>query len=177
MIADSQAKDLQFTKFIILSIPGSRIGNVTANFYPRKDKYKTIVLYVDGNNAYDRRTPSTVPALDIAKELAFLAVSLCDLACSVFVLGILHRGDARARASTVNAEIRKVAQSSRWKYRRVSEKIYCEDHLGNDGYHLIAEGRRGIQSILKNRCCTIKVQRLKTTLVFGCLYKHCNCTF
>ena len=66
---------------------------------------------------------------------------MCDLASSVFVLGIPHRGDARARASTVNAEIRKVAQSSRWKYRGVSEKIYCEDHLGNNGYHLSAEGR------------------------------------
>ena len=102
LIADSQAKDLQFAEFNILSIPGTRIGKVTANFYPRKNQYKTIVLFVGGNDAYDRRTPSTLPALDIAKELALLVDSLCDLASSVFVLGIPHRGDTRT--STVNAE-------------------------------------------------------------------------
>ena len=178
LIADSQAKDLQFAKFNILSIPGARIGNVTANFYPRKNQYKTIVLFVGGNDAYDRRTPSTVPVLDIAKELALLADSLCGLASSVFVRGIPHRGDARACASTVNAEIRKVAQSSRWKYRGVSEKIYCEDHLGNDGYHLSAEGRRGIQSILKNKVLYDKSAAIENNAqVFECLYKHCNCTF
>ena len=123
LIADSQAKDVQFAKFNILSIPGARIGNVTANFLPGKNQYKTIVLFVGGNDAYDRRISSTLPVLDIANDLALLADSLCDLASSVFVLGIPHRGDARARASTVNAEIRKVAQSSRWKYRGVSEKI------------------------------------------------------
>ena len=176
LIADSQAKDLQFAKFSILSIPGTRIGKVTANFYPRKNQYKTIVLFVGGNDAYDRRTPSTLPALDIAKELALLADSLCDLASSVFVLGIPHRGDTRT--STVNAEIRKFAQSSCWKYWGVSEKIYCEDHLGNDGYHPSAEGRRGIQSILKNKVLYDKSAAIENNAqVFECLYKHCNCTF
>ena len=75
LIADSQARHLEFPNTNILSLPGARIAAVRG-FLPPKDKYKTIVLLIGGNDAFDGREPSTVPEEDIANELAELAEEL-----------------------------------------------------------------------------------------------------
>ena len=105
LIADSQARELEFDNFDILSVPGARIGNINENFYPSKDPLKIIVLLIGGNDTYDYQVPSTVSPADIAIELRNLADPLCKLANSVFVLAVPHHGSYRKRASAVNSEI------------------------------------------------------------------------
>ena len=89
--------------------------------------------------------PSTVLPADIAKELGNLADALCKLTNSVFVLGVPHRGSYRKRASAVNSEIQRLAETKLWKYRGLCDKVYNDYHTGTDSIHLRQEGRRAIQ--------------------------------
>ena len=148
LIADSQARHLEFPNTNILSLPGARIAAVRG-FLPPKGKYNTIVLLIGGNDAFDGREPSTVPEEDIANELAELAEELSRLAKQIFVIGIPHRSEYRFRSARVNREIQK--KKGNWKYRGVCEKIYSAYQLGSDEIHSSPEGLKGIKSIIKNK--------------------------
>ena len=106
LIADSQARHLEFPNTNILSLPGARIAAVRG-FLPPKDKYTSIVLLIGRNDAFDGREPSTVPEKDIAIELAELAEELSRLAKQIFVIGIPHRSEYRNRSAIVYREIQK----------------------------------------------------------------------
>ena len=105
LIADSQVRNLTFPNFNILSLPGARIGSVI-DFLPEKGKYDLIVLFIGGNDAYERNVPSSVSEQDIANEISKLADELSLRAPKIFILGIPHRGEYRKRASDVNGFLR-----------------------------------------------------------------------
>ena len=93
---------------------------------------KIIVHFIEGSDVHDCRVPSTAPAVDITQKLKTIAVSLCELASSVFVLGFPRCGTYRERAITVNTEIRRLAKFRRWRYQGLSDMIYNENHIANN---------------------------------------------
>ena len=178
LIADSQVRNLIFPNFNILSLPGARIGSVI-DFLPEKGKYDLIVLFIGGNDAYERNVPSSVSEQDIANEISKLADELSLRAPKIFILGIPHRGEYRKRASDVNGFLR--TKKGNWKYRGLCDKIYCIYHLKEDEVHLNKEGLRGIQSILKNKILYTKYSdscnREGHLATFECRFRNCNCTY
>ena len=76
------------------------------DFLPEKGKYDLIVLFIGGNDAYERNVPSSVSEQDIANEISKLADELSLRAPKIFILGIPHRGEYRKRASDVNGFLR-----------------------------------------------------------------------
>ena len=46
------------------------------DFLPEKGKYDLIVLFIGGNDAYERNVPSSVSEQDIANEISKLADEL-----------------------------------------------------------------------------------------------------
>ena len=92
-------------------------------FLPEKGKYDLIVLFIGGNDAYERNVPSSVSEQDIANEISKLADELSLRAPKIFILGIPHRGEYRKRASDVNGFLR--TKKGKWKYRGLCDKIYA----------------------------------------------------
>ena len=106
VIADSQGKELRFSNYNILPLPGGTIATVL-DFLPPKDKFDTIVLSIGGNNAFNNQTPSNPPPREIARELSHLANRLLELARKVVILGIPFRKSENNhnRARAINIEI------------------------------------------------------------------------
>ena len=110
------------------------------DFLPEKGKYDLIVLFIGGNDAYERNVPSSVSEQDIANEILKLADELSLRAPKIFILGIPHRVEYRKRASDVNGFLR--TKKGNWKYRGLCDKIYCIYHLKEDQVHLNKEDGR-----------------------------------
>ena len=178
LVADSQARHLDFPNFNILSLPGVRIGAVQ-NFLPEKDKFNIIALLIGGNDAFNGKDPSSIPAGDIAEELSKLAEELCEQAKKIFVIGIPHRSENRARSAKINEFLRKIKGT--WKFRGVSEKIHSSYHLKTDELHLSEEGLKGIKSILKNKILYDKHSNICNTeghlVYYECRFKNCQCPY
>ena len=83
LIGDSHVRNLIFPNFNILSLPGARIGSVI-DFLPEKGKYDLIVLFIGGNDLYERNVPSSVSEQDIANEISKLADELSLRAPKIF---------------------------------------------------------------------------------------------
>ena len=87
IIADSQVRHLSAGNFNILCVPGALIHNFY-DFLPPPEKYDIIVLFVGGNNCYEPKKESAIPAVKIANDLSELAINLKKRCKKVFVIGI-----------------------------------------------------------------------------------------
>ena len=101
LIADSQAKYLDFANFNILSLPGAKVHDVY-NFIPRVGRFDIIVLFVGGNDLFHSKSPSKVSSEEIADNISDLANVLGGKADKVFVLGIPPCHNLRERTRAVN---------------------------------------------------------------------------
>ena len=82
LIADSQAKCLDFANFNILSLPGAKVHDVY-NFIPRVGRFNIIVLFVGGNDLFQGKLPSKVSSEEVADKISDLANVLKGKADSV----------------------------------------------------------------------------------------------
>ena len=112
LITESQGRNLTFSNFNILVLPGARIGDVRP-FLPAKGRYDMIVLFVGGN---DLPTDNTH---DIAWNISDLAVAASEVALKVFVIAIPPRLDIPDQAKAVN-RLLEGNNDGRWLYRGIS---------------------------------------------------------
>ena len=179
LLADSQARNIEFPNFNILSIAGARIAHAQ-QFLPIKDKFNIIVVFIGGNDLYDGTLPSSLSEQQVVDELDFLGEKLFKLAKKVFILGIPHRGSYRERSSKTNKLLDNKNKTSRnWKYRGVSEEIFSEIHLGHDDVHLSKSGISVVKTILKKRVLyknyLNKCNEEGHLDYIECPFKNCNC--
>ena len=142
---------LSSRNYNILSLPGGTIATVL-DFFPPKDKFDTIVLFIGGNNAFNNQTPSTPPPREIARELSHLANRLLELARKVVILGIPFRKgeNNHNRARAINIEIENLKSQNSWNFRGIAAKTFKDSYLQPDGVHLTpTEGLQPVRSALK----------------------------
>ena len=96
LIADSQARELEFGNFNILSLPGGQIQQFY-KFIPARDKYTFIVLFRGGNSLYNGTDDSKADIEELAKDLVELANKFTNVAKKVFVIGIPPRENLSER--------------------------------------------------------------------------------
>ena len=133
LIADSQAKYLDFANFNILSLPGAKVHDVY-NFIPRVSRFDIIVLFVGGNDLFQGKSPSKVNSEEVADKISDLANVLKGKADKVFVLGIPPRHNQRERTSAVNKLLSNRKED--WAFRGVEKRVYKVTHLKEDKVHL-----------------------------------------
>ena len=142
---DSQLKHLDFPNVNILLLPGAGI-KVVVNFIPEPGKFKTIVLFIGGNDLFDGYLPSSTPIEEVAVELTCLADSLLDVARRVFKIGIPPRIFPESelerlkmtleyheltRDRAVNRTLQRRSLESLWGYRGLSERTFSRTHLAD----------------------------------------------
>ena len=148
LIADSQAKYLDFANFNILSLPGAKVHDVY-NFIPRVGRFDIIVLFVGGNDLFQGKSPSKVSSEEVADKISDLANVLKGKADKVFVLGIPPRHNQRERTSAVNKLLSNRKED--WAFRGVEKRVYKVTHLKEDKVHLNKESIGSICFILKTK--------------------------
>ena len=89
LIADFQAKYLDFANFNILSLPVAKNPD-TYNFIPRAGRIHIIVIFIDRNYLFSNLIPSEVSAEEVANKINNLANVLKYRLEKVFLLGIPH---------------------------------------------------------------------------------------
>ena len=136
LIADSQAKYLDFANFNILSLPGAKVHEVY-NFIPRVGRFDIIVLFVGGNDLFQGKSPSKVSLEEVADKISDLANVLKGKADKVFVLGIPPRHNQRERTSAVNKLLSNRKED--WAFGGVEKRVYKVTHLKEDKVHLNKE--------------------------------------
>ena len=181
LLTDSQARNIEFPNFNILSIPGARIAHAQ-QFLPIKDKFNIIVVFIGGNDLYSGTLPSSLSEQQLVDELDFLGEQLCKLAKKVFILGIHHGGSYRERSSkTIKLLNNKNRTSRNWKYCGVSKEIFSEIHLGDNDVHFSKSGISGVKTILKKRVMyknySNKCNEEGHLDYFECPFKNCNCNY
>ena len=102
LISDSQAKNLFFPNFKILSIPGGRIKDVWL-FLPSPGEYEIIVLFIGGNDLFEFQRLSETSSKSAADQLSELADHLKELSSKVFIIGIPPRMNQPERSLAVNS--------------------------------------------------------------------------
>ena len=88
LIADSQAKRLDFSNINIFFLPGGQIRDLY-RFIPAKDQYNKIAIFAGRNDLYNGYLPSTESVDDVTEHIVKLANELLNVIERVFVLGIL----------------------------------------------------------------------------------------
>ena len=141
LIADSQAKYLDFANFNILSAPGANVHDVY-NIIPRVGSFDIIVLCVGGNDLFQGESPSKVKSEEVADKISDLANVSKGKADKVFVLGIPPRHNQRERTSAVNKMLSNRKED--WAFRGVEKRVYKVTHLKEDKVQLIEESIGGI---------------------------------
>ena len=166
LIADSQAKSLEFSNINILSLPGAKIEDIY-RFVPHRGQYHKIVLFAGGNDLYNGYLPSSNSVDEVANRIINLANHLLTVCERVFVLGVparyppapkreLIEDHELIRHLAVNRRIEKhaikVGRQNYWVFRGLSDQIYCESHVTErDHVHLSGPALSGLRTILKNR--------------------------
>ena len=151
LIADSQAKNLFFPNFNILSLPVAQIRHAS-NYIPQKGAYNTIVLFIGGNDLFYGDRLTVKEPIDVAEELGKLANELVLVAEEVFVIGITPRGESTKRSVATNSLIQSLSRNAKWRYRGTSHEVYSNvHHIDDDGVHLNNFGISGVKKILKNK--------------------------
>ena len=162
LIADLQARRLEFSNINILSLPGAQIHDLY-RFVPAKSQYDKIVIFAGGNDLYNGYLSSTASVEEVTDRIVSLANHLLHVCERVFVLGIPAQYPPEAeresiqdhdliRHFAVNRKIEKEAVGARWVFRGLSEQIYCENHVTErDHVHLNESALSGLRSILKKR--------------------------
>ena len=162
MIADSQARRLEFSNINILSLPGAQIHDLY-RFVPGKGQYDKIVKFAGGNDLYYGYLPSTASVEEVTDRIVSPANHLLHVCERVFVPGIPPRYPPAAeresiqdhdliRHFAVKRKIEKQAVGARWVFRGLSEQIYCENHVNErDHVHLNESALSGLRIILKKR--------------------------
>ena len=102
LISDSQAKNLFFSNFNILSIPGGRIKDVWL-FLPSPGEYEIIVLFIGGNDLFEFQRLSGTSSKSAADQLSELAEHLKELSSKVFIIGIPPGMNQPERSLAVNS--------------------------------------------------------------------------
>ena len=181
LLANSQARNIEFPNFNILSIPGARIAHAQ-QFLPIKDKFNIIIVFIGGNDLCNGSLPSSLSEQQVVDELDLLGEQLCKLAEKIFNLGIPHRGSYRERSSKANKLLDNKNKTSRnGKYSGVSEEIFSEMHLGDDDVHLNKSGISGVKTILKKRVLyknyLNKCNDEEHLDYFECQFRNCNCNY
>ena len=95
LIADSQAKNLFFPNFYILSLLGEQIRHAS-HYIPQKGVHNTIVLFIGRNDLYYDDRLAVEEPIDVAEELGKLAKEL------ELVAGITQRGELTKRTVAAN---------------------------------------------------------------------------
>lgn len=152
LIADSQTTDLDFPHTNILSISGGTINDIYY-FAPQKGQFKVIILFVGGNDLFDKsgkRKP--ISASDLASKLASLAQALSNLCTQVFVIGIPPRHYRPEESIAVNEALQQI--SGDWIFRGLSHYIYKSSkdknsHTREDRVHLTKKALSSLKSIIK----------------------------
>ena len=140
LIAVSQARDLEFSNFNILSLPGAVIKHVD-NFLPPKNKYDLIALFI-GDSVLLNGEHSLKEPKEVADLLIISAFSLKSLCKRCYSIGISIRGDSihnKRQVRAINKFIEKKIKGTGLQYRRVCHKIYCEYLLCNVLVHIAKE--------------------------------------
>ena len=119
LIADSQAREIEFGNFNILSLPAGQIQHFY-KFIPARDKYTLIVLFLGGNNLYKGTDDLEADIEEIANDLVELENKFTTVAKKVFVIGIPPRSENFARAKSLNDLLKQKTVVS-WKFR-------CSNH-------------------------------------------------
>ena len=152
LISDSQAKNLFFPNFNILSIPGGKIKDVWL-FLPSPGEYEIIVLFIGGNDLFEFQRLSGTSSKSAADQLSELAEHLKELLSKVFIIGIPPRMNQPERSLAVNSLLAETSLSTTaWQFRGISSSIYnCDSHTKSDDVHLTEKALSGFKSILKKK--------------------------
>ena len=162
LVSDSQAKHLDFSNINVLSLPGAKIKDIYG-FVPSKGRYNKIVLFAGGNDLYNGYRPSSISVSEVADRIGLLAEHLLSVCDRVFVLGVparyppnsereLFQDHELNRHFALNRKLEKLADKSSWRFRGLSDKIYCESHVSErDHVHLNGAALSGLRTILKQR--------------------------
>ena len=92
LIADSQARRLEYSNINILSLPGAQIHNLY-RFVPGKGQYDKIkiVIFAGGNYLHNGYLPSTASVEELTDRIISIANYMLHVCERVFILGIPAR--------------------------------------------------------------------------------------
>ena len=162
LIADLQAKLLDFSNINILSLPGPQIRDLY-RFVPVKDQYNNIVIFAGGNDLYNRCLPTTENIDDVTERIVKLANKLLNISKCVFVPVIPARFPPESerelvqdhkviRHFAVNRKLEKKNAEDRWVFRGLPDQIYCDNHVSErDHVHLNEPALSGLRRKLMQR--------------------------
>ena len=145
LIADSQARRLEFSIINILLLPGAQIQDLY-RFVPAKGQYDKIVIFAGGNDLYNGYLPSTASVEEVTDRIVSLANHLLHVCERVFVLGIPARYPPEAERESIQDHdlIRHFAVNRKIEKQAVG---FSE----RDQVHLNESALSGLRSILKKR--------------------------